>query len=91
MEKLSQAELVDKVAQQIGITKKTVKEVVDGFAHQVAAHVGAGTAVQTKLGTFYPKDRAARKMNSPLTGREVDIHAKRSLAFKPSAKNKNLA
>lgn len=90
MEKLSQAELIDKVAQATGITKKTVKEVLDSFVHQVSAHVGAGTAVSTKLGKFYPKDSAARKMKSPLTGKEVDVPAKRSLAFKASAENNDL-
>ena len=91
MEKITQAELIDKVAQATGITKKTVKEVIDGFAHQVTAHCGAGTAVSTKLGKFYPKDSAARTIKSPLTGKEVDVPAKRSLAFKPSAENKDLA
>ena len=90
MEKLSQSELVDKVSLSAGVSKKTVKTVIDTFAHQVAAHVGAGTAVSTKLGKFYPKDIGPRKMKSPLTGTEVDVPAKRSLAFKPSAENKNL-
>ena len=90
MEKLSQLELVDKVAQATGHSKKTVKCVLDSFAHQVSSHVGSGTAVSTKLGKFYPKDSAARKIKSPLTGKEVDVPAKRSLAFKPNLDNKDM-
>ena len=91
MGKLSQAELIDKVAAHAGVSAKTVRSVLNSFAWQVATQVGAGTAVQTKLGKFYPKNRAARTMKSPLTGKEVDVPAKRSLAFKPSAENKDLA
>ena len=91
MEKLSQSELIEKVAQATGITKNTVKEVIDGFVYQVTAHCGAGTAVSTKLGKFYPKDSEARTMKSPLTGKDIDVPARRSLAFKPSADNKDLA
>lgn len=90
MEKLSQSELIDKVSLAAGVSKKTVKQVLDTFSHQVASLVGAGIAVSTKLGKFYPKDSVARKMKSPLTGKEVDVPAKRSLAFKPSAENKNI-
>ena len=90
MDKISQSELIEKVAQHAGVTKKTVKGVLDSFAQQVAAHVDAGTAVSTKLGKFYPKDSAARTMKSPLTGKEINVPAKRSLAFKPSSDNKDL-
>ena len=91
MEKLSQAELIEKVAQATGITKKTVKEVIDGFAYQVTAHCGAGTAVSTKLGKFYPKDSESRTGRNPRNGEQIEIQAKRTLAFKPSADNKDLA
>ena len=90
MEKLSQAKMIERVAQHAGVTRKTVKEVLDSFAYQVAKHCGSGTTVSTKLGKFYPKDSAARTIKSPLTGKEVDVPAKRSLAFKASAENKDL-
>lgn len=91
MEKLSQSELIDKVSLAAGVSKKTVKQVLDTFSHQVASLVGAGTSVSTKLGKFYPKDSEARTMKSPLTGKEIDVPARRTLAFKPSADNKDLA
>lgn len=91
MEKLSQAELIEKVALATWISKKTIKEVINEFAYQVTAHCGAGTAVSTKLGKFYPKDSEAMTMKSPSTGKEIDVPARRSLAFKPSAENKDLA
>lgn len=90
MEKLSQSELIEKVAQATGITKKTVKEVIDAFALQVVGHVGAGTAVSTKLGKFYPKDSPARTGRNPRNGEPIDIPAKRVLAFKASADNKDM-
>lgn len=90
MEKISTSELIDKVADATGQTKKAVKQVLDETMHQVTAHVEAGCAVATKLGKFYPKDRAAKVGRNPQTGAAIEIHAKRVLAFKPSSTVKYL-
>jgi DNA-binding protein HU-beta len=91
MEKITQTELIAKVAQASGITKKTVKEVLDNAVAQVIGHVGAGCAVSfAGIGKFYPKHRTARTGRNPITGSQIEIPAKKLLAFKPAADKKEL-
>lgn len=87
MDKISTSELVAKISASTGFNKKMVKEIVTDQVAQINGHVANGTAVQVAgLGKFYPHDRRARTMETPMTGRKVEIPAKRVLSFKAAKK-----
>ena len=92
MEKINAKELVEAVAAGTGMSKKVVKEVLDNAAMNIKAYATNGIEVSfSNLGKFCPSDRAARVCNSPVTGGvEVQVPARRVLAFKPSASMKDL-
>lgn len=91
MEKITQAELIAKVARASGITRQTVREVLSHTAAQIMGHVGEGTAVPfAGIGRFYRRESPARTGRNPRTGEPVDIPAKNRLAFKPAADKKEL-
>ena len=87
MDKISTSELVAKISASTGFNKKMVKEILTDQVAQINGHVENGVAVQiVGLGKFYPRDRKARTMETPMTGRKVEIPAKRVLSFKASKK-----
>lgn len=87
MEKLKQAGLIKKVAEETGETQTAVKNILFSAAEQIKAHANRGKAVVFPgLGYFKPVDRAARTGRNPNTGELFDIPAKRALDFKVSSK-----
>ena len=59
MANVSKAEIVDQLADQIGLTKKEVAEVVEGFLAQVITALEEGRQVQIRgFGTFKIQLRA---------------------------------
>lgn len=90
MEKLSQTELINKVAADTSQPKNVTKAIVDSLMAQIIHHVEYGTAVQTKLGKFYPMDIPARTRRNPRTGETVEIPANCKMAFKVAAGLKKL-
>ena len=85
MANVSKAEIVDQLADQIGLTKKEVAEVVEGFLAQVITALEEGRQVQIRgFGTFKVQRRAARVGRNPRAGTTVAIPARPVPSFKPS-------
>jgi DNA-binding protein HU-beta len=80
---VSKADLVERVAEETGVSKKDVKSVMDSMIKQVSANLKEGNKVQlTGFGTFEVRDRQARTGVKPGTTEKVNIPASKHPAFK---------
>ncbi len=76
-------DLVSKVAEATGLTKKDSAAAVDAVFTSVSDYLAAGEKVQLiGFGNFEVRDRAARKGRNPQTGEEIEIAASKVPAFK---------
>lgn len=80
---MTKADLIDKVAEKSGLTKKDAGQAVDALFDAVAEALAAGDRVQiVGFGTFEVRERAARRGRNPQTGQEISIEARKVPAFK---------
>ncbi|MCL6596819.1 MAG: HU family DNA-binding protein [Firmicutes bacterium] len=76
-------ELIAKVADRAGLSKKDSEKAINAFIDTVSDSLKAGQKVSVVgFGTFEVRERAARKGRNPQTGKEIEIPASRSPAFK---------
>jgi Bacterial nucleoid DNA-binding protein len=81
---VSKADLVANVADQTGLKKKDVKDVVDAMLEQVSTSLDEGAKVQlTGFGTFEVRARKARTGVKPGTTDKIEIPSSKYPAFKP--------
>ncbi|WP_405001347.1 HU family DNA-binding protein [Geochorda subterranea] len=80
---LTKAELVDKIADKTGLTKKDSGRALDAVFEAITEALAQGQRVQlVGFGSFEVRKRAARKGRNPQTGREIQIGARVVPAFK---------
>lgn len=81
---VSKADLVDKVAEDTGMKKKDVKEVMDTMLDKISRHLDDSQKVQlTGFGTFEVRTRKSRTGVKPGTTQRIEIPASKYPAFKP--------
>ena len=81
---VSKADLVDLVADETGMKKKDVKDVMDTIIDKISSHLDNDFKVQlTGFGTFEVRTRRARTGVKPVTTEKIDIPASKYPAFKP--------
>lgn len=81
---MNKADLVAKVAEKSGVTKKDAEKAVAGIFAAVQEALADGDKVQVLgFGTFEVKERAARTGRNPQTGEELQIAASKNPSFKP--------
>ena len=79
----NKAELIEKVAEATGLTKKDATSSVDAVFASIQEFLAEGEKVQLiGFGNFEVRDRAARKGRNPQTGKEIKIAAKTVAQFK---------
>lgn len=79
----NRADLVERVANETGFTKKDVALTVDALFEAIQASLAAGEKVQIiGFGNFEVRERAARKGRNPQTGEEIEIAASKVPGFK---------
>ncbi|MEM8925350.1 MAG: HU family DNA-binding protein [Actinomycetota bacterium] len=85
---MNKTELIDKIAERAGVSKKDVGAVIDGLFVEVSHVVAKGDDKVTIPGfvSFEQVDRKARKGFNPQTGEPITIEA--STAVKVTAGNK---
>lgn len=88
---MNKTDLVTKVAERAGFTKKDTEKLID----HLLGCIGDAMVDREKLqivgfGTFEVKHRDARLGRNPQTGGEVQIAASDSVGFKPSKTLKDL-
>jgi DNA-binding protein HU-beta len=76
--------LVDTIAEQTGIEKKTVDQVLTAFESELVRAIRANEKVRLASGIFSRKDTAGRGGRNPATGAAITIPAKSSIRFKQS-------
>lgn len=83
---MTKAELVEKIAEEAGITKKAANSVLRAFVGAVHSKLTSedGSIKVANLGTFRIVDRKARIGVNPRTGQRMTIPARRSPGFTPS-------
>ncbi|TET66627.1 MAG: HU family DNA-binding protein [Candidatus Aminicenantes bacterium] len=81
---MNKAELVEKVANQTGLTKRTSREAVDAMISAITDSLGREEKVTLiGFGTFQVRERKARKGRNPQTGETIQIPAKKVPKFRP--------
>ena len=69
----------------LGLTHNAAKAATDSFLGAIAAGLENGNKVKIAgFGTFYVKNKRARKGMNPKTGERIQVQAKKYPAFKPS-------
>lgn len=80
---MNKLELIAKIADKSGLTKKDSTAALEAFQAVVAEELSHGGDVRLiGFGTFEVRERAARKGRNPQTGESMDIPASKVPAFK---------
>jgi DNA-binding protein HU-beta len=86
---MNKTDLVSKIAQKNGMTKKDVEKVLNGFLGEVTQALSSGDKVQLiGFGTFETRKRSGRTGRNPQTGKVIQIKASTVPAFKAGNKLK---
>jgi len=81
---VNKAELVEKVAQDTGLTRAKAAQSVDAVFKAIQEALKSGDRVGlVGFGTFMVNERPARTGRNPRTGEEIQIAAARLPKFKP--------
>jgi DNA-binding protein HU-beta len=88
---MNKAELVDAIAAQSDVTKKTISEVLGVALDVIANAIASGDKVTlVGFGSFEARERQGRNGINPLTKERVNIPAKRVPAFSAGKSFKEL-
>jgi DNA-binding protein HU-beta len=81
---VTKADLVDKVAEKTGFTKKDSARFVEALFEALTEGLAAGNKISVVgFGTFSVRKRAARRGRNPQTGTEIKIAARKVPVFRP--------
>lgn len=87
---LTKAELADLLFDNLGLNKREAKDFIDAFFDLVTVDVAKGEDVKISgFGNFQVNIKQARPGRNPRTGEVVQISARRTVTFHPSAKLKS--
>ena len=82
---LTRMDLADAVHSQVGLSRNESADLVESVLGHVSDALVAGQSVKiSSFGTFSVREKAARGGRNPKTGKEVPIHPRRVLTFRPS-------
>jgi len=84
--KLTKRELIIKIAEDISIPQKTIREIIEAFIFKISDALSKGENVEFRgFGVFKTKERKKRMGRNPKTGKAVSIPQKRVVVFKPGS------
>ncbi len=82
---VTKADLVEKVYQKIGFSKKEASDLVELVFNQLKSKLIAGEKVKISgFGNFMVRAKGERVGRNPQTGEQIQISARRVLTFRPS-------
>lgn len=90
---MTKADLVEKVAVQVSLTKKDTEVVIDTIFDSISQALASKNDSKVELrgfGSFRVRRRRARQGRNPQTGNPVQVPAKRVPYFKPGKELKIL-
>ncbi len=80
---ITKKDLIDRIAEQSGQKRVTVKKVVQSFLDEIIAELGNGNRLEFRdFGVFEIRARAARVAQNPKTMEKVFVPTKRTVKFK---------
>ena len=80
---MTKAELVEKVANQINMTKKQTEDIVNTVFSSITDSLAEGNKVELRgFGSFRIRQRNARVGRNPKSGQKVDVPSKKVPFFK---------
>ena len=84
---VTKAELSAQLSEHMGVTVKESRELVDGFFEILLTELRQGKTVKlAKFGTFQVRTKAARPGRNLRTSEQVEVNARRSVAFSTGPK-----
>jgi integration host factor subunit beta len=88
---MTKAELVEKVAYKINLTKKQTEIIVNTLFQSITDSLGEGDKVELRgFGSFRVRHRDARVGRNPKSGEKVEVPAKYVPFFKPGKELREL-
>ena len=82
---MTKADLVNKVFEQIGGTKKEASDLVEKLFDMMKSTLVNGENIKVSgFGNFIVRTKRSRVGRNPQTGESIEISARRVLTFKPS-------
>lgn len=86
---LTKAQLADLLFDQLGLSKREAKDMVDAYFDLIAQSLVQGHDVKLSgMGNFQVRTKAPRPGRNPRTGELIPIEARRVVTFHASAKLK---
>ncbi len=83
MQTITKRELVQRIAERLGVQQVNVKEIVQLFLDQITVELSKGNRLEFRdFGVFEPKTKAKRLARNPRTGEEVPVPEKTTVKFK---------
>lgn len=88
---MNKGELVDKIAEKAGVTKKEADRILSAAIESIQEAVVNGEKVTlVGFGSFEPRQRSEREGRNPQTGASIKIPATKVPAFSPGKQFKEL-
>lgn len=87
---ITKSDLADRLFEQVGLSKREAKDLVDTFFAEINSALERGESVRlTGFGNFKVRDKTARPGRNPKSGVEVNIPPRRVATFHASQKLKD--
>jgi len=87
---MTKADLVERIYEETGLTKKDIALVVDQLIEVISASLSKGKNIEIRgFGSFKVKERKGRIARNPRTGEPVEVPNRMVPVFKPSKELKN--
>ncbi len=84
-DRVTKADIVERVSVEVGVTKKIAFECVEQIFELLKNTLENSDKVKISgFGNFIVREKADRRGRNPQTGKEIVIRARRVLSFKPS-------
>ena len=86
---LTKANMAENLFDELGLSKREAKELVEVFLEEVRFALEEGEEVKLSgFGNFILRDKSQRPGRNPKTGEEIPITARRVVTFRPGQKLK---
>jgi integration host factor subunit alpha len=90
MGSLTKADLAENLVDNIGLSKKDAKDLVEGFFDVVRSSLVERQQVKLSgFGNFEVREKSQRPGRNPKTGEEIPISARTVVTFRPGQKLKS--
>ena len=88
---MTKADLVDKIFEKIGLSKKEAQEIIEILFDSMKQTFVEGESVKISgFGTFNVRNKVARRGRNPKTGEELEISPRKVITFRASNQLKDV-